>query len=496
MSFDLGEYRAGAERFLSEVDREYYLHLAGHKVELEIERVYARHRPLFERDAVARLRELAAAAAGDEARRLRHLGLFALDGLLGEATKAQAAESARVEAELVVEEGPGARGVPYRQVAVEQANEDGAERRERLERARNALLTERLGPIHREALERAHALCGELGWRSYAEAYAELRRIDLRALARDADNLLAATDEAYAAAVDPQLERLGLPVLGRTRRSDVARFFRAADLDGAFPAQRLVESLAETLAGLGIDLARQRNVTLDVEPRPTKSPRAFCSTPRVPGEVYLVVAPVGGRDDFAALFHEAGHAEHYACTDVALPFEFRHLGDNAVTESFAFLLEHLTADSDWLARRLGVAGAEPVVAHARAAKLVMVRRYAAKIAYELELHGERPDLPAMPGRYSRLLGGATRIEWPRASWLSDVDPGFYVACYLRAWGLEAHWRRALRERFGERWHERSQAGEWLRSLWREGQRLDADELCERELGIALDLSALTAELVG
>ena len=57
----------------------------------------------------------------------------------------------------------------------------------------------------------------------------------------------------------------------------------------------------------------------------------------------------------------------------------------------------------------------------------------------------------MPGRYAELLGDATRIRWPQAAWVSDVDAGFYVACYLRAWALETHWRRALRERFGERW---------------------------------------------
>jgi hypothetical protein len=37
--------------------------------------------------------------------------------------------------------------------------------------------------------------------------------------------------------------------------------------------------------------------------------------------------------------------------------------------------------------RLGIAGAEEIVAYARAHRLVYLRRYAAKIAYELELTG-------------------------------------------------------------------------------------------------------------
>ena len=198
---------------------------------------------------------------------------------------------------------------------------------------------------------------------------------------------------------------------------------------------------AETLAGLGIDLEAQSNVMLDTETRPTKSPRAFCSTPRVPAEVYLVMPPIGGREDYAALFHEAGHAEHYGCTDADLAFEFRHLGDNSVTESFAFLLEGLTASPAWLERVLGSTDAEAAIEHARASRLVFLRRYSAKIAYEVELHGPDADLEAMPERYASLLGERIGVEWPRETWLSDVDPGFYVACYLRAWALEVDWRR-------------------------------------------------------
>jgi Zn-dependent M32 family carboxypeptidase len=48
----------------------------------------------------------------------------------------------------------------------------------------------------------------------------------------------------------------------------------------------------------------------------------------------------------------------------------------------------------------------------------------------------------------------------------------------------------LRERFGERWFARREAGEWLRGLWRHGQRLTADELLAETLGEELDFSRL------
>jgi hypothetical protein len=496
MALDLDSYREAAESFISEIDREYYLQGAGHKAELELEPIYVRHGWLFEPDAVAWLRELAAVVpGGDERRRLRYLLAFALDGCIGRATKREAEEAATLEATLEVETPAGM--TPYRQVAVEQANESDSRRRAELEQARDGVMVERLTPLHRSALERSHELCRELGWDGYTNAYADVRGIDLEGLAAQTEAFVGATEKAYPAVVDPLLGEADLPPLGQLRRSDVPRFFRAPQLDDHFPAGSLVGSLEATLAGLGIELGLQGNVRLDTEQRETKSPRAFCSPVRVPDEIYLVIAPVGGRDDYAALFHEAGHTEHYASVDASLPFEFRYLGDNSVTESFAFLLMGLPESSPaWLEDRLGVDDAAPTVAHAAAVRFVYLRRYAAKLAYELELHAPSPDLRAMPARYAELLGSSARIRWTEASWLDDVDAGFYVACYLRAWALETYWRRALLERFGERWFATAEAGEWLRRLWAYGQRLDAEELLAEELGESLDFGVMVDDLAG
>lgn len=488
----LERYRERAETFLCEINREYLLHLSGRKPELDVAPLYAEHRALFDRDALANLRELADAAGGEELRRLRYLTQFALDGAMGQATEREAEEIARLEATLEVELADGT--IPFRQVPVVQANEPDPARRGDLERARNEVLAKRLHPLYRSALERSHELCRELGWASYAAAYGELRGLDLESLARQTRRFLESTDEGYRERLEPQLERSGVPDFESLARSDVARLMRAPSLDAGFPSDRLVSSFAETLAGLGIDLAAQGNVRLDTEARPSKSPRAFCSTPRVPQEVHLVVSPIGGREDFAALFHEGGHAEHYANTEPSLAFEFRHLGDSGVTESFAFLFEHLTENPAWLEERLGIADPTEVQAHARATRLLLTRRYCAKLGYELELHGEGTELAEMPDRYAALLGRATGATWPREPWLADVDEGFYVACYLRAWALEAHWRRALRARCGDRWFEQAEAGVWLRGLWADGQRLGAEELLGEALGEELDFELLVEDL--
>jgi hypothetical protein len=478
-SLDLQAYRSEAEAFLGELDREFYLHFSGQQDDYGIEAVYERHPGLFERQAVEELRADGAGALLE----------FAVQGLIGRETKAETAELARREAAIEIE--VDGKRMPYREASVAQANESDPERRVAIDNARNQALDEQLNPLLLELFERGRGLTRELGWPSAVAMCEELSGIDLRALGRQAKGLLAATDATYEPLVAPHLEeQLGFG-FERLRRADLTAFFRAPSLDRWFPQERLVASLVETLAGLGIDVESQAGVRLDTDARPKKSPRAFCAPVRVPDEVYLVIARIGGRDDYAALYHEAGHTEHYAHMEASLPVEDRYLGDNSVTEGFAFLLEHLTDDALWLERILAVDEPDEVVRHAEAVKLIFVRRYCSKLAYELELHDEQASLDAMPGRYSELLGSAVRVDWPRTTWLADVDPFFYAARYLRAWALETHLRTALGERFGPAWFQEPAAGDLLRSLWRPGQRRDADELLAELSGEALDLGVLS-----
>ena len=78
-------------------------------------------------------------------------------------------------------------------------------------------------------------------------------------------------------------------------------------------------------------------------------------TLRGPGTSWMptpTAGPAGGPDDWRALFHEAGHTEHFANTSPSLKMEEKRLGDNAVTEGWAMLMEHLTIEPAWLERRL------------------------------------------------------------------------------------------------------------------------------------------------
>ncbi len=475
---NLAAYRADAEEFVSSLDREYYLHFAGLQDEFDIEAIYERHVELFTRDNVGRLREEGTP----------QLLEFAVEGLIGRELKAEQAEVARREAALEIE--VDGQRMPWRQAAVVQVNEPDPDRRAAIERASLDASAEALDPLLREMLERSHALVRELGWPSMCVMCEELSGIDLVALERQTAAFAEATEDEYEALLSGPLEReLGFG-FERLRRSDFGFFFRAPTLDGSYSDGRLLGSLEQTLEGLAL---HPPGVIMDAEPRPKKTPRAFCSPVRVPDEVYLVITRRGGRDDYETLFHEAGHAQHFAHMPASLPMEHRYLGDNSITESFAFLFQHLTQNPAWLRARLDVADSEPIEAQARAAKLVFLRRYAAKLAYELELHGAPPSLDPLREVYARRLGDALHVKWPSESWLSDVDPFFYAASYIRAWALETHVRRLLHDRFGELWFEEPEAGAFLKSLWAEGQSVRGDELLRELTGAELDFGAMLDE---
>jgi hypothetical protein len=251
----------------------------------------------------------------------------------------------------------------------------------------------------------------------------------------------------------------------------------------------MVPALEATLSDLGIDLRSQKNVELDLEDRPNKSPRAFCVPIEIPGRVVLVIKPQGGPDDWRALFHEAGHTEHFAHTSASLSVEEKRLGDNAVTEGWAMLLEHLTIDPVWLERRLDFPRPHEFAAEGAVQLLWLVRRYCAKLLYEIEYHAA-PDKTVMRPRYVELLSDALKVSPSDTDYLADIDDGFYASQYLRAWAFEAQLRTYLREKFGNAWFTRRDAGSLIRELWSEGQKPTADEILKDVTGATIELEAV------
>jgi oligoendopeptidase F len=231
---------------------------------------------------------------------------------------------------------------------------------------------------------------------------------------------------------------------------------------------------------------------MDVEERPTKSSRAFTATVRIPEDVRLVVMPKGGQTDYTSMLHEAGHTVHHASVKRTLPMEYKWLGDSSVTETYAFLFEYLTLNKKWLSEYAAGNGLSKYLDFAYLYKLSFLRRYGAKLKYELLLHVAN-RVRDMAEEYKKTLEASLKYKHPRAHYLSDVDDGFYAAQYLRAWILEAQLRAKITEKYGETWFKCLEAGKFLRELWSTGQKYDAVELAQRIGYKELDVKPMLSE---
>jgi hypothetical protein len=472
-------FRDRADRFIAALDEETYLHYSGQKASYDVE-------PIYEEYADITTLETAQSMEGAPT----ELWRFACEGFLGNLTRTHQAKVAEVEAGL--EATVDGETIPYRMLRPHIANEPDRDKRQRLEEARVRLLDEQLNPVYVDAARIDREAVSRLGSPNYYELYKRFG-FSLDELAAECRVVLAETEQLWEREGDKLFRaRLGIG-LDDARPWDVPRLFRAPELDSMYPQDKMLPALEATLRDLGIDLQSQANVHLDLEARPQKVPRPFCMPIEVPDRVILMMQPVGGKDDWAALFHEAGHTEHFAFTSADLPMEAKRLGDMAVTEGWASLFEHLTSEAPWLNRRLDVPRVSDLVRDGALSQLYIVRRYAAKLLYEIELF-QADDPATMSDRYFELLSDAVKLPVNRESYLDDVDGGFYVIGYLRSWAFEAQLRDFLRSEYGNEWFTRRECGDLLRELWSLGQGPWADDLLKDVTGAKLEMASVVARI--
>src|SRR6185312_9431942 len=152
---ELDAYREQADRFIAELDEEFYLHYAGHKESFDLSPIYDRHRNLTELDVV---RSIGLAVNGGD--RVRELWRFACEGHFGELTRDYAERLAALESELQVT--IDGEEIPFRLIRPAIANEPDRGKRERLDAIAAELVDEQMNPLYLEAAQAVQAASHEL----------------------------------------------------------------------------------------------------------------------------------------------------------------------------------------------------------------------------------------------------------------------------------------------------------------------------------------------
>jgi len=479
----LDQLRRDGQAFTEEISRESYLAHAGHKAAAEFRPIYDRYAHVLGDEALAlTLESFRDTASGTEEHRSAAL-------LLEWQLESQASRSLAEldEREIAWEssafiETPDGEQVQYQAAAIEIANERDRGRRLALDAARVTLVEREHAPLKLERLQREKEYIESLGIASsYNAVFEEITGVSLAGLASECRRFLSDTQPMWDDTLPHYLRKsLGIKP-GDATRSDALALLRASEYDAAFPGNTLQASVSRQLLEMNVDPDAGGRIIYDVGDRPGKRARAFCAPTRVPDEVYLVLRPHGGQSDYTTLLHEVGHALHFANIRDDYPFEYKWLGDNSVTESYAMLFDHRMQDSGWLLRytEIGPGKVDEYLRLAGFEELHYLRRYCAKLIYEVEAYGNA-DWNDLPDLYVETLTRATTFRYRAADAFVDFDPRYYSTRYLRAWQLQALLNESLVSRFDVDWYRNPAAGPWMiRELWAEGQRETAEELAAR-----------------
>src|SRR5919198_498776 len=461
------EFEQQLQRYLYERSEEGRAVRVGEKEVSEQAAIVARYADLFSREQLRALRDEEEAADGDDREWLYRLRKTCESGLV-------AAELAEKDDEL--ENAILAARITFR----------GEELPLRSALAQLSVLPDykerdELGELHRQASAEFNEQRLEL-LRAYEELEADLsdepdpiarseeeKEISLRGLEEVLHNTSDRIETVFLELREAWFERL----LGPDREpqpssAHMGYVRRLSPLDATYTKERATDVCLSTLTALGFDLAADRNIRLDLDDRPQKSPRACVIASDPPQVVHLITRAQGGLHDYQAFLHEAGHALHYAGCNPSLPYTFRRLArDHALTEIYSYIVEAITREPGWHALHFGLSD-EQAAKNAEATvflEALLFRRYTAKLGYELEFWSHFDDAGLASDDYTERLTAATGMRYPRDGHLADMDGGFYSADYLRAWIRSTQLRSHLAREIGEDWWRSVETGELLRGLF-------------------------------
>jgi len=490
------EFEEQLQRYLYERSEEGRAVRVGEKEISEQAAIVARYADLFSREQLHALREEEQTLDGEQREWLYRLRKTCESGLVAAdlAEKDDELENALLAARVTFKGGELPLRSALAQLAVIPDHED-----------RDAL-----GELHRSKSAEFNEQRLEL-LRAYEELEADLseepdpvarneeeKQISLREL----ESVLRAADERIETAFLELRETWFEKLLGPGREpqpssAHMGYIRRLSPLDATYTKERATDVCLATLSALGFDVAADRNIRLDLDDRPQKSPRACVIASDPPHIVHLITRAQGGLHDYQAFMHEAGHALHYAGVDPNLPYTFRRLSrDHALTEIYSYICEAITREPGWHAEHFGLSEQEAST-NAQATvflEALLFRRYTAKLQFELDFWSSFDEAGTSSDDYSEKLTAATGVRYPSAVQLAGMDGGFYSADYLRAWIRHAQLRAYLIEQVGADWWRSEQTGEILRALFAEGTRPSSEEIAARLGYEPYETAPLVAEL--
>lgn len=469
--------REQSESFNQEISKEFYLQGAGLKNEIDVDSIYSKYPDIHKMENIELIQKEIEDNKDNpsEVKKLTILLENLYNEMIGFELSDLSMEALSKETNGTIEVDN--KTVSFRSVMGEILKSHEREKRNEIEVKKDEFLETELNPISREIHQKENGLIKSFGFKNKVEMFQTLSGIDLYRVNAQMQDFLAKTEDVYVETLSYfAKKKLGLGI-NDLKRHDMLYMNRGQEFDKYFPKSRMMEKMNGFVSKMGIDITANNKISFDIESRENKSPRAFCSPVRIPHEVYLVLSPRGGKDDYTTFLHELGHALHFANIDKSTSFEYKWFGDNSVTEGYAMNLDHLTLNPLWMKKVLDVdfEKNKDYFIQRNFDELMMLRRYAGKIDYEIKL-AESETLDGMDEIYAQTLTNSNKIQYAKETYLQDVDGYFYTARYIRAWMFQENLNEVLKQKFNEDWFMNPDAGKFLLDIYSYGQKYSADEL--------------------
>jgi len=486
--------RDSVERFQIELTREYYLAYSGRSESVDLEKVYKKYEELSDFDNLKYLLKRREDSEGEERRRLSYLAHFLAMLLEGRETisLSDKMDEKKASAKITIDVDT----FSLYQASAIIGIEDNRDKRRMISEEINKI-TEDINPDTRKFWNLSHEFARKLGYTDYVNMYSNLSLVDYKSVCDAMKWFVDVSSDLYHQLLKDRVrEEIGI-TLKEMEAYDTRYLLNMNSLRSYLPDDKILTILKDWTNDFKFDPTARGNIKFDIEARDRKSPRAFCAPVVIPTEVYLCIFPKGGYSSYQSLFHELGHAVHFGYTESTYPMEYKYLGDNAVTESFAFLFDHLFINRQWVGRYLKIDDIDNFLRYSLLYEIYMLRRYAGKIDYELRFHrdsnGKEEGIRSL---YSEILERTTMIRQNGSYYLQDIDANMYVVCYIRAWMLEALVSTYLIKNYGDDWFINPKARDFIIDLFSMGQKYTADEIARRLGYSGLEVEVMWKRLMG
>ncbi len=335
-----------------------------------------------------------------------------------------------------------------------------------------------INPILTGVIEVTAKLCQErFGYKTYSDYCAAKKKVNFNLLAREYEDYLSQTDDIYNSLMAPWVEEsIGRPFSEGLSRYHALYLVRIKEFDQHFPMAKLDQTVKNTFSGLGFDLDANSGVTMDTSVYEAKNPDGICVGVEIPGDIHVLMKPVGGLIDYETLLHETGHAYFLANISPGLPVEDKRLYRTpALDETFAFLFMELIGNPTWLTdmAQLTPRDADEIASVHRTRRLCLIRRHIGKFLAEKDLFDRNAFKESE--MYCQRLSRATGFVYEPQGYLVDMSSDFYALDYITAWSCVEKLKERLEDDFGQNWYSSKSAGEFLRSIAESGRKYSAEE---------------------